>query len=88
MIPADRRWFGRIGAGAVLVHTLMDVDPWFPPVSKQQHQALLEVKEAPEAQPPKGAAPDPFEQQRRDGKAGKACCGELVWRSGWVWRTR
>jgi PPK2 family polyphosphate:nucleotide phosphotransferase len=73
VIPADRKWFGRIGAGAVLVHTLMEIDPRFPTVTKQQRQALAEVKEALEAQAPKGAASDPFEQeQRRDGKAGKA----------------
>jgi PPK2 family polyphosphate:nucleotide phosphotransferase len=72
VIPADRKWFARFGAAAVLVHTLMEIDPRFPPVSKQQHQALVEVKEALEAQAPKGAAPDPFEQQRGDPKAGDA----------------
>jgi PPK2 family polyphosphate:nucleotide phosphotransferase len=72
VIPADRKWFGRIGAGAVLVHTLMEIDPRYPRVGKRQRQALLEVKAALEAQAPKGAAPDPFEQERPDGKAGSA----------------
>jgi PPK2 family polyphosphate:nucleotide phosphotransferase len=72
VIPADRKWFGRIGAGAVLVHALMEIDPRYPPVSKRQRQALLEVKEALEAQAPKHTAPDPFEQQEGDGKAGRA----------------
>ena len=27
VIPADRKWFGRIGAAAVLVHALMELDP-------------------------------------------------------------
>ncbi len=58
----------RIGVGAVLVQALMEIDPRFPAVSKQQRQALLEVKEALKAQAPKGAAPDPFEQQRHNGK--------------------
>ena len=30
VIPADRKWFGRIGAGAVLAHALMDIDPASP----------------------------------------------------------
>ena len=71
VIPADRKWFARIGAGAVLVHALMEIDPRFPRVSKQQREALLEVREALKAQAPKGAAPDPFEQeqQQHNGKA-------------------
>jgi PPK2 family polyphosphate:nucleotide phosphotransferase len=69
VIPADRKWFGRIGAGAVLIHTLMEIDPQFPKVSKEQHHALLEVKEALQAQAPKGAAADPFEQDHEQGKA-------------------
>src|SRR6476660_4772613 len=67
VIPADRKWFARIAAASVLVHALLEIDPHFPPVTKRQRQALLEVKESLEAQAPKGAAPDPFEQQRRDG---------------------
>ena len=34
VIPADRKWFGRIGAGAVLVHALMEIDPRFPVVTE------------------------------------------------------
>jgi polyphosphate kinase 2 (PPK2 family) len=67
VIPADRKWFGRIGAASVIVHTLMEIDPRLPPVSKRQRQALLEVKHALEAQAPKGAAPDPFEQEQTNG---------------------
>ena len=44
VIPADRKWFGRIGVGAVLVHALMEIDPQFPTVSKEQREVLLEVK--------------------------------------------
>jgi PPK2 family polyphosphate:nucleotide phosphotransferase len=64
VIPADRKWFARIGAAAVLVHTLMEIDPAFPSVSEPQRQALAEVKQALEAQAPEGAAPDPFEHGR------------------------
>ena len=64
VIPADRKWFARIGAGAVLVHALMEIDPRFPKVTKEQRDALLEVKQALEAQAPEGAAPDPFEHEQ------------------------
>jgi PPK2 family polyphosphate:nucleotide phosphotransferase len=65
VIPADRKWFARIGAAAVLVHTLMDIDPRYPRVTTQQRDALLEAKQTLETQAPEGAAPDPFEQRRR-----------------------
>ena len=76
VIPADRKWFGRIGVGAVLVHALMEIDPCFPAISKKQRQGLLEVKAALEAQAPKGAAPDPFEQKQRIVKDGRPDDGE------------
>jgi PPK2 family polyphosphate:nucleotide phosphotransferase len=63
VIPADRKWFARIGAGAVLVNTLMEIDPRFPRVTKEQREALLEVKHGLEAQAPKGAHRDPFETE-------------------------
>jgi PPK2 family polyphosphate:nucleotide phosphotransferase len=72
VIPADRKWFARIAAASVLVTTLMELDPKFPPVSDRQREALRDVKASLEAQAPKGAAPDPFEQSRRDGKIGSA----------------
>src|SRR2546421_4428078 len=33
VIPADRKWFARICAAAVIVHTLMEIDPRYPTVS-------------------------------------------------------
>jgi PPK2 family polyphosphate:nucleotide phosphotransferase len=64
VIPADRKWFARIGAGAVLVQALMEIDPQYPRVSKEQHAALREVKRVLEAQAPEGSAPDPFEAEQ------------------------
>jgi PPK2 family polyphosphate:nucleotide phosphotransferase len=64
VIPADRKWFARIGAGAVLVQALMELDPRFPTVSKEQREALLEVKRALEAQAPEGAHADPFAHEQ------------------------
>jgi PPK2 family polyphosphate:nucleotide phosphotransferase len=69
VIPADRKWFARIGAGAVLVQTLIEIDPRFPRVSKEQRDALQDVKHELEAQAPKGAAPDPFSERQREDDA-------------------
>ena len=55
VIPADRKWFARIGVAAVLVDALMEIDPHFPAVTKRQREALAEVKRALEAQAPTGA---------------------------------
>lgn len=63
VIPADRKWFARVGAAAAVVHALMELDPQFPTVDEEKRQELLKVKLALEAQAPKGAAPDPFEQR-------------------------
>ncbi len=63
VIPADRKWFARIAVAAVLVHTLMEIDPRFPAVSEQQREALGEVKKILEAQAPNGAAGDPYQGQ-------------------------
>ena len=68
VIPADRKWFERLAVGMVLARALIDVDPQFPKVTKQQRDALLEVKLALETQAPKGAAPDPFMVGEQAGK--------------------
>jgi PPK2 family polyphosphate:nucleotide phosphotransferase len=49
LIPADRKWFLRIGAGAVLVNALMEIDPQFPSVSPDQKRRLAEVRRVLEA---------------------------------------
>jgi PPK2 family polyphosphate:nucleotide phosphotransferase len=65
VIPADRKWFARLAAGAVLVHALMEIDPRFPVVSDERHEQLMEVRETLMGQAPKGAAPDPFRQEQQ-----------------------
>jgi PPK2 family polyphosphate:nucleotide phosphotransferase len=60
VIPADRKWFARICAAAVLVHALIEIDPQYPPVSADKRDELMVVKGELEAQAPKGAAADPF----------------------------
>jgi PPK2 family polyphosphate:nucleotide phosphotransferase len=82
VIPADRKWFGRIGTAAVITHALTELDPRYPKVSKEARQELLQVKQTLEAQAPEGAARDPFaEGQRDEGSAhadrdGAATAGE------------
>ena len=64
VIPADRKWFARLGAAAVLGHTLMEIDPRYPAVSQSQREALRSIRESLEAEAPQGAAPDPYEQEQ------------------------
>jgi PPK2 family polyphosphate:nucleotide phosphotransferase len=61
VIPADRKWYARIASGAVIANALMEIDPRFPTIDSDARKALLEVKNALEAQAPEGAAADPFE---------------------------
>jgi PPK2 family polyphosphate:nucleotide phosphotransferase len=67
VIPADRKWFARLCAAAVLINTLVEIDPQYPQVSEEARQELLEVKRELEAQAPKGAPADPFAAGRQDG---------------------
>ena len=60
VIPADRKWFARLCAGAVLAHTLIDIDPRFPTVSAEARGELLAVRRDLEKEAPKGAAQDPY----------------------------
>jgi PPK2 family polyphosphate:nucleotide phosphotransferase len=44
VVPADRKWYARICAAAVLVHTLMAINPQYPTVSGETRQQLLEIR--------------------------------------------
>jgi PPK2 family polyphosphate:nucleotide phosphotransferase len=70
VIPADHKWFARIAAGAVIAHTLIELDPQYPVVDDDVRADLAKVKVALEEDAPKGAAADPFleEEQAKDGK--------------------
>jgi PPK2 family polyphosphate:nucleotide phosphotransferase len=63
VIPADRKWFARICAAAVLVHTLIEIDPQYPEVSKETRKGLRAAKKDLLAEAPKGAAADPYEAE-------------------------
>ncbi len=69
VIPADHKWFARIGAAAVLGDALIRIDPKYPVVSDEQRAALHDAKLELEADAPKGAAPDPIEAARDKAKA-------------------
>ena len=75
--PCDDKWFARICASAVIANALIKIDPRFPKVAPEAHDALQEVKVQLEAEAPEGAAPDPFETEeleeaaKADGKHGK-----------------
>ena len=76
VIPADRKWFARLGVGAVLVHALMEIDPRYPTVTAEHRRELLEIRGRLEEQAPKGTPRDPVVQHQANGdrpeRAGQA----------------
>jgi PPK2 family polyphosphate:nucleotide phosphotransferase len=60
VVPADRKWFARICAAAVLAHTLAKIDPKYPEVSAAARKDLRAARKALEADAPAGAAVDPY----------------------------
>jgi len=44
VIPADRKWFMRVAAGAVILDALMQIDPKFPVVSDEAKADMLTAK--------------------------------------------
>ena len=60
VIPADRKWFARVCAGAILADTLMRIDPRYPQVSEEKRRELIVAKCELEAEAPAGAPADPF----------------------------
>jgi PPK2 family polyphosphate:nucleotide phosphotransferase len=61
VIPADRKWFARVAAGAVIANALIELDPQYPTLDEDAQRDLQEAKRRLEAEAPDGAAPDPFE---------------------------
>ena len=44
VVPADRKWFARIATAAVLIDTLMEIDPQFPTANKDLIPRLAEIR--------------------------------------------
>ena len=61
VIPADRKWFARLAAGAVIANALIELDPRYPKVGKAKREELERIKLELETEAPKGAALDPYE---------------------------
>jgi PPK2 family polyphosphate:nucleotide phosphotransferase len=70
VIPADRKWFARIGAGAVIAQALIDIDPQYPTLDGDALRDLQTAKAQLESEAPDGAAPDPFEEQETRTRVG------------------
>jgi PPK2 family polyphosphate:nucleotide phosphotransferase len=60
VIPSDHKWYLRVAVAAVLVNTLVEIDPEYPTVSDEAHEALLASKTELEAQAPPGVPADPI----------------------------
>ncbi|MBN0042822.1 polyphosphate kinase 2 family protein [Streptomyces actuosus] len=60
VVPADRKWFARICAAAILAHTLMDIDPQYPDVGNAARRELLVTRRELEREAPAGASADPY----------------------------
>jgi PPK2 family polyphosphate:nucleotide phosphotransferase len=61
VIPADRKWFARIAAAAVIANALIELDPQYPTLDDDALRDLQAAKIELESEAPEGAAPDPFE---------------------------
>jgi PPK2 family polyphosphate:nucleotide phosphotransferase len=53
VIPADRKWFARLCAGAVLAHMLIELHPHYPDVSEHARLQLQDARRELEAEVPK-----------------------------------
>jgi PPK2 family polyphosphate:nucleotide phosphotransferase len=67
VIPADRKWFARICAGAVLAHTLIGIDPHYPTVGEDTLRELAAARQELEAEAPEGVVADPYADAGHDG---------------------
>ena len=58
VIPADRKWFARIAAGAVIANALIDLDPQYPTLTDDARRDLDAAKRQLEAEAPSAANGD------------------------------
>ncbi len=70
VIPADDKPFARVAAAAVIANALIQIDPKYPKVGKEQLADLQVAKQTLEGEAPDGAAPDPYEAEVEEKKAG------------------
>jgi PPK2 family polyphosphate:nucleotide phosphotransferase len=60
VVPADHKWFLRVAVAAVLLNTLIEIDPQYPTITDEARDALLASKKELEAQAPEGVEADPI----------------------------
>ena len=58
VIPADRKWFARIAAAAVIANALIDIDPRYPTLSDDARRDLNAAKQQLESEAPSAANGD------------------------------
>jgi hypothetical protein len=44
VVPADHKWFTRLCVAALVVDTLVDIDPQYPQPSEEERRALAEAR--------------------------------------------
>jgi PPK2 family polyphosphate:nucleotide phosphotransferase len=71
VIPADHKWFARICVSSVIANSLINLDPQYPAVSRDDKRALAAAKKVLEAEAPEGAAADPFAAKQSKPHEGK-----------------
>jgi len=52
VVPADHKWYSRLVVSALIVDTLMDIDPQYPRPSEEERRALAEARAELEAEQP------------------------------------
>ena len=67
VIPADRKWFARTAAAAVIANALIEIDPQYPRLGDEALADLESAKRRLEAEAPDGAAADPFDPRASEG---------------------
>ena len=59
VVPSDHKWFSRIAVAAVLIDTLIKIDPHYPTITEDQRRALEDARAGLEAEAPGRAKADP-----------------------------
>ncbi|MBV9820564.1 MAG: hypothetical protein JOZ07_19725 [Solirubrobacterales bacterium] len=59
VIPADHKWYARLGVASALLRALVEIDPQFPVVEETAMRELLAARAELEAQAPSGRPADP-----------------------------
>jgi PPK2 family polyphosphate:nucleotide phosphotransferase len=67
VIPADRKWYARLAAGAVILQELMRIDPRYPVVGPEKVRELADIRVALTEEGETGDARDHQDRAQRNG---------------------